>query len=219
MTAVPHRPGRIGAGRQQSVRVMPDRPAAPAPRNRLRRRLSLAGLAWQQVRRAPATICCLAAVWAAGLVTGSIAHGPPPWLSGHVGVGLPSLGHGYWWTPLSAGLWASGLGSYLAVTVLGLLILAPAERRMGAGRTFITLLASQAAGLLLAAGLIKLAGLAREQWLSALTGATAVGALPGVVGVGFALSCTLTPLSGRRLRLLLTVAVTIGALSVGHLEQ
>jgi phosphatidylglycerol lysyltransferase len=219
MTAVPQRPGRIGAGRQQSVRVMPDRPAAPAPRNRLRRRLSLAGLAWQQVRRAPATICCLAAVWAAGLVTGSIAHGPPRWLSGYVDVGLPTLGHGYWWTPLSAGLWASGLGSYLAVTVLGLLILAPAERRMGAARTFITLLVSQAAGLLLAAGLVKLAALAREPWLSALAGETAVGALPGVLGVGFALSCTLTLLWRRRLRLLLTVTVTISALYIGHLDQ
>jgi phosphatidylglycerol lysyltransferase len=219
MTAVLHRPGRIGAELQDNAPVLPERPAVPVPRNRLWRWLSLSGLAWQQVQHAPVTMCYLAAVWVAGLVTGSIAHGPPRWLSGHVGAGLPSLGHGYWWTPLSAGLWASGLGSYLAVTVLGLLILAPAEHRMGVTRAFTTLLVSQAAGLLLAAGLIKLAGLAREQWLSALTGATAVGALPGVVGVGFALSCTLTPLSGRRLRLLLIVAVTIGALSVGHLEQ
>ena len=177
------------------------------------------GLAWQQVRRAPATICYLAGVWIAGLATGSIAHGPSRWLSGHVGVGLPSLGHGYWWTPLSAGLWASGLGSYLAVTAAGLLILAPAEHRMGAARTFTTLLASQAAGLLLAAGLIKLAGLAREPWLSALGGETGVGALPGVLGVGLALSCTLTPLWRRRLRLLLAVAVTVSALYIGHLEQ
>jgi len=157
----------------------------------------MTGLAWQQFRHAPATICCLAAVWVVGLVTGSIAHGPPRWLSGHVGVGLPSLGHGYWWTPLSAGLWASGLGSYLAVT----------------------LLVSQAGGLLAAVGLIKLAGLAREPWLGTLTGETAVGALPGVLGVGFALSCTLTLLWRRRLRLLLTVAVAISAMYVGHLAQ
>ena len=210
MTAVLHAPGRTGA---------PERPGGPFPRGRPLRPLSLPGLAWQQIRRAPATICCLAAVWIAGLATGSIAHGPSRWLSGHVGVGLPSLGHGYWWTPLSAGLWASGLGSYLAVTAAGLLILAPAEHRMGAARTFTTLLASQAAGLLLAAGLIKLAGLVREPWLSALAGETAVGALPGVLGVGFALSCTLTLLWRRRLRLLLTVAVAVSALYIGHLEQ
>ena len=102
MTAVLHRPGRIGAGRQERAPVMPERPASPVPQNQLRRRLSRSGLVWQQVRRAPATICYLAAVWVAGLVTGSIAHGPPRWLSGHVGAGLPSLGHGYWWTPLSA---------------------------------------------------------------------------------------------------------------------
>ena len=40
-----------------------------------------------------------------------------------------------------------------------------------------------------------------------------------MVGAGFALSCTLTPLSRRRLRLLLTAAVTISALYIGHLEQ
>ena len=105
------------------------------------------------------------------------------------------------------------------MTVLGLLILAPAEHRIGAARAFTTLLACQAAGLLLAAGLIKLAGLAREPWLSSLSGETAVGALPGLLGVGFALSGTLTPLWRRRLRLLLTVAATIGALYLGHLDQ
>jgi lysylphosphatidylglycerol synthetase-like protein (DUF2156 family) len=217
--AVLDRPDRIGAAGREAGPVMPERPVGPVTPSRLRRRLSRPGLAWQQFRRAPATICYLAAVWVAALVTGSIADGPPRWLSGHVGAGLPSLGHGYWWTPLSAALWASGLSGYLAVTVLGLLILAPAERRMGAGRTFTALLASQAAGLLLAAGLIKLAALAREPWLSTLTGETAVGALPGVLGVGFALSCTLTPLWRRRLRLLLTVTVTISALYLGHLDQ
>ena len=161
MTAMLPRPGGIGAERQESASVMPERPTSPSRQNELRRRPSLPGLAWQQFRRAPATTCFLAAVWGAGLVTGSITHGPPRWLSGHVSVGLPSLEHGYWWTPLSAGLWASGPGSYLAVTVLGLLILAPAEHRMGVTRTFTTLLASQTVGLLLAAGLIKLAELTR----------------------------------------------------------
>jgi hypothetical protein len=187
-------PGRIGAERQENAPVIPERSARPFPQNQMRRRISLPRLAWQQVGRAPATICYLAVVWVAGLVTGSIADGPPPWLSRHIGAGLPSLGHGYWWTPLSTGLWACGPGGYLAVTVLGLVILAPTEHRMGVRRTFTALLACQAAGLLPAAGLIKLAWLAREPWLSTLTGETAVGALPGMLGVGFVLSCTLTPL-------------------------
>jgi phosphatidylglycerol lysyltransferase len=212
-------PGRIGAERQENAPVVRERPASPFPQNQVCRRISLPGVAWRQAWRAPATICYLAAVWVAGLVTGSIADGPPRWLSGRVGAGLPSLGHGYWWTPLSAALWACGPGGYLAVTVLGLVFLAPAEHRVGVRRTFTTLLACQAAGLLLAAGLIKLAGLAREPWLSALAGETAVGALPGILGVGFLLSCTLTPLWRRRLRLLLTVAVTISVLYLGHLQQ
>ena len=40
-----------------------------------------------------------------------------------------------------------------------------------------------------------------------------------MLGVGFALSCTLTPLWRGRLRLLLTVAITIGVMYIGHLEQ
>jgi phosphatidylglycerol lysyltransferase len=219
MTAMLHRPGQIEAEQQESASAVPERLTSPFPRNGLRRRPSLPGLAWQQFRRVPATICFLAAIWGAGLVTGSIAHGPPHWLSGHVDVGLPSLGHGYWWTPLSAGLFASGLGGYLAVTVLGLLILAPAEHRMGATRTFTTLLASQTVGLLLVAGLIKLAEPTHGSWFWILTRETAVGVLPGVLGVGFAVSCTLTPRWRWRLQLLLTVAITISAMYIGHLEQ
>jgi len=219
VSAVLERPERIGAEREENAPVMPERSVGPAGPGRPRRRVSPPVLAWRQFRRAPVTVYFLAAVWAAGLGSGAIAHGPPRWLSAHAGAGLPSLGHGYWWTPLSAGLWASGLGGYLAVTVLGLLVLAPAERRMGGTRTVTALLAAQAAGVLLAVALIWLAGLAREPWLSALAGDTAVGALPGLLGVGFVLSGTLSPLWRRRLRLLLTAGVTISALYLGHLEQ
>jgi phosphatidylglycerol lysyltransferase len=201
---------------------MPKRATDPFPQNEQnqpRHRPRLPALAWRQFRRVPATICFLAAIWGAGLVAGSIAHGPARWLSGHVGVGMPSPGPGHWWVPLGAGLLASGLGSYLAVTLLGLAILAPAEHRMGATRTFTTLLASQAVGLLLAAGVIKLAEPGRGSWLYVFTGETADGVLPGVLGVGFALSYTLTPRWRGRLRLLLTVAITLGVLYIGHPEQ
>ena len=222
MTAVMHRQDRIEAERQESASAVPEPPTTATAEDQRRRRLSLPSLAWQHVRRAPATMCYLAAVWIAGLVAGSIAHRPSPWLAGHLGAGLPSLEHGYWWTPLSAGLWAFGLRGYLAVTLLGLLILLPAEQRMGTARTVTTMLVSQAGGLLLAVGLIDLAGLAglaHQPWLHALAGETALGGLPGVLGVGFALSCTLPPLWRRRLRLLLTLAITISVLYVGHLEQ
>ena len=215
MTAVQHDLGQIGAGPRQDGPVLPRRCVRRFPWDELRRRLSLPRLTRELFRRSPATMCYLTALWVAGLVTGSIAHGPPRWLAGYVSAGLPPLGHGYWWSPLSTGLWASGLDSYLAMTAVCLVILIPAERRMGITRTFITLLVSQAAGVLLAAGLIKLA----EPWLSVLAGETTVGALPGVVGVGFALSCTLSPLWRRRLRLLLTTAITISVMYIGHLEQ
>jgi phosphatidylglycerol lysyltransferase len=201
---------------------MPERAADPSPQNeqrKLRWRPSWPGLAWRQVRRVPATACFVAVVWVAGLVTGSIAHGPTHWLSGYAGVGWPSPGHRHWWIPLSGALSASGLDSYLTVTVLGLAILVPAEHRMGATRTFTTLLASQAVGLALAAGLIKLADPARGSWLYVFSSETAVGVLPGLLGTGFALSYWLTPRWRRRLQLLLAVPIVIGVMYIGHPEQ
>ena len=52
-----------------------------------------------------------------------------------------------------------------------------------------------------------------------MAGETSVGALPGLLGVGVALSCTLTPLWRWRLRLLLTAAIAISVMYIGHLEQ
>lgn len=212
-----HRLGGIGADRQESASA--ERKTGQPPRNESPGRLPLVALAWRQFRRVPATIVFLAAIWGAGLATGSITHGPARRLAGHSGAGLAAVAHHHWWTPLGADLLASGLGSYLAATVLCLLILAPAENRMGAVRTFATLLASQTIGLVLAAGLIKLAEPTRGSWLSALSREAGVGFLPGVLGVGFALSCTLTPRWRRRLQLLLVVTITINAIYVGHLEQ
>jgi phosphatidylglycerol lysyltransferase len=219
MTAVQRRLGQTGVERLRGATAMPRPRADLSLGDESRRRLSVSGLAWTPFKRSPATVCYLAALWVAGLVTGSLVHGPTGRLSGFVGAGLPSLGHGYWWTPLSSVLWASGLGHYLAMTVLGLLILAPAEHRTGATRTFATLLVSQAGGVLLAVGLVKLAGSTHELWLNALAGQTAVGAFPGVLGVGFALSGSLSPLWRRRLRLLLTLVAAISVLYLGQLQQ
>jgi lysylphosphatidylglycerol synthetase-like protein (DUF2156 family) len=219
MTAVQHhRPGEVGA-EQPGAPVTPPRRPRSFLRDELRRRLSPRLLARELLLRNPATTCFLAALWATGLATGSIVHGPPRWLAGYVSAGLPALGHGYWWSPLSTGLWASGLDSYLAITALSLVILAAAERRMGITRTFCTLLVSQVAGLLFAAGLVKLAQLTHEPGLSAMGRETSVGALPGVLGVAFALSSTLGPSWRRRLWLLLTTAIAISLMYIGHLEQ
>jgi lysylphosphatidylglycerol synthetase-like protein (DUF2156 family) len=219
MTAVQHHQlGDVGAGQPGAPVTPPGRPRSFL-RDELRRRLSLRRLARELLLRNPATTCFLVALWATGLATGSIVHGPPRWLAGYVSAGLPALGHGYWWSPLSTGLWASGLVSYLAITALSLVILAAAERRMGITRTFLTLLVSQVAGLLLAAGLVRLAQLTHQPGLSAMGRETTIGALPGVLGVGFALTSTLSPSWRRRLWLVLTTAIAISLMYIGHLEQ
>jgi len=216
MTAILHHPDGIGDEQQENASALPEPPSSHFLQNQLRRVSSLLGLAWQQSRRVPATMCFLAAVWGAGLVTGSIVHGPSRLLTGHAGGGVPPVGHTYWWTPFSSDLIQSGLVSYLAVTALGLLILAPAEHRLGTVRTVTTLVASQAIGILLADGLIRLADPAREPLLGALTRDS--GLLPGVLGVCFAVSFTLTSRWRTRLQLLLIVAIALNAMYIGHLQ-
>ena len=83
MTAVQRRLGQIGVERHQGAPAMPEQRASPSPQDELHRRLSLSGLACELFKRSPATMCYLSAVWVAGLATGSIAHGPPGWLSGY----------------------------------------------------------------------------------------------------------------------------------------
>lgn len=181
--------------------------------------IDAARAAWAATRRAPLTAGYLVALWITGLVTGSLRQGPAGLLASHVKAGVPSLAHGYWWTPLSSAFWSSGSSGYLIATALAVTILAAAERKMGSFRAAGTMLACQAAGMLAAIGVIKAAALVTEPWLGGLAGETMCGPLPGLIGTGFALSSTLTVLWRRRLRLLLTVAVTISALYVGHLGQ
>ncbi|GAA3076392.1 hypothetical protein GCM10020000_72210 [Streptomyces olivoverticillatus] len=82
---------------------------------------------------------------------------------------MPALAEGRWWTPASSLLWCPGLGGYLGATVIVLLLVTPAERRLGVARTAGLLLGGQILGTLLGVGIVKLGSVAGEQWLDSLT--------------------------------------------------
>jgi hypothetical protein len=168
------------------------------------------------VGKAPFTLAFVVVLWVVALASGSLLHGPDEGLLKNVGAGTASLTSGRVWTLATYGLWCSGLSAYIATTVLAVLLLAPAERRLGVWRTAGLLALCQIAGALLGIALVELGALAGDLWLGLSVPDLGVGASVGIVGVGLALSADLSALWRRRLRLVLTVATLLFTLYAGE---
>ncbi|WP_171166714.1 bifunctional lysylphosphatidylglycerol flippase/synthetase MprF [Streptomyces sp. I05A-00742] len=194
--------------------------AAPAPvvgRRRDRWRITV-GRVLAPVRHAPFTLAFLAVLWIVGAVTHSLGSGPGPHRMERIAFGAPALAEGRWWTPASSLLWCPGLGGYLAATVAVLLLVTPAERRLGVARTAGALLGGQILGTLLGIGLAELGSAAGEQWLDSLTEDLTVTPTVGALAVGGVLSRHLTALWRRRTRLGIVAFALVMALYIGHLQ-
>ncbi|WP_232668563.1 bifunctional lysylphosphatidylglycerol flippase/synthetase MprF [Pseudonocardia sp. TRM90224] len=169
-------------------------------------------------RRAPLTCLLIVVCWAVGIGAGTLA-GPSPELLAAVGTGPGPLAAHRWWTPLVSTVFWGGLGGHLFTTVL-LIVAGPvAERRIGAWRTALLLVATQVVGVVLASGLVAAAAAGGGRWAGQLAAQLTVGGAPGAVGLGLAVSSRLSALWRRRLRLvLLTTAIVLVAYS-GELDD
>ncbi|MFE0171618.1 rhomboid family intramembrane serine protease [Streptomyces sp. NPDC059002] len=196
----------------------PAAPLAPPGERGPVRWLRAVGRAFEPVRRAPVTVFVVVALWSVGAFTGSLGGGPPAPLLNDVGVGVPALADGRWWTPLTSVLWCSGIGNYIGSTLLLLLLGAAAEQRMGSVRTGVVMFLGQVLGSLLGTAVVKLGSLAGEDWLDELS--HDLTATPGIAAcaVGAFLSFRLSALWRRRLQLILIVFPLMLALYVGHLQ-
>ncbi|MCF3101704.1 DUF2156 domain-containing protein [Streptomyces roseoverticillatus] len=170
------------------------------------------------VRHAPFTLGFLAVLWIVGAVTGSLGGGPSRHRMEHVGIGVPALAEGRWWTPVSSLLWCPGLGGYLGATAIVLLLVTPSERRLGVARTAAVLIGGQILGTLLGTGIVQLGNAAGEWWLEELAGYLAVSPTVGALAVGGVLSYRLTALWRRRTRLGIVAFALVMTLYVGHLQ-
>jgi len=171
------------------------------------------------LRTTPVTLGYLGVLWAVGAVTGSLASGPPEQLARLVGVGVPSLLAGRWWTPVTSGLWCAGAVSYVATTVLMLVMAVPAERRLGSRRMAALLLATQVLGTVLGTAVVALAALTADDWAVRLATGTAVGATPAVVGAGLAATASFGRLWRWRVRIATLVVLGMLVLYSGSLED
>ncbi len=193
--------------------------AAPGPQPGGRPRLRALALLLGAPRRAPLTLALTALLWILGAATGSLGVGPPQELVDQVGVGIPTLHEGRWWTPVSSLLWCSGIVAYLFTTVILLVVGSAAERRLGRGRTVAVLIGGQFAGTLLGTGLVRLGIAVGETWTQGLDQQIAVGPTVGLLSLAAVLSFRLTALWRRRLQLLTVLVPLVLMLYVGHLQS
>ncbi|MFJ8625657.1 bifunctional lysylphosphatidylglycerol flippase/synthetase MprF [Kitasatospora sp. NPDC093550] len=218
----------VGESRPKSERVAAQRGAEPGadrapvtrtPEPRPQRARRAARALGTRLRAAPLTLALLAGLWLLGAATGSLRHGPSERLLERVGVGLPTLDEGHWWTPLTSAFWCSGTGSYVFTTLLLLLVGPAAEHRLGRLRTLAVLVGGQIAGTLLGAGLIAFGSSAGEQWTASVADQISVGPGVGLFALAGVLGYRLTVLWRRRLHLLVLLLPLVMTLYVGHLQS
>ncbi|WP_051965990.1 bifunctional lysylphosphatidylglycerol flippase/synthetase MprF [Kitasatospora mediocidica] len=207
------------AGRTAGPDELDGAPLSPRPERGWHRWLRVPALLAGALRQAPLTLALTAVLWILGAATGSLATGPSPWLVERVGVGLPSLDAGRWWTPLSSLLWCSGIGAYLVTTAILLIIGPAAERRLGPLRTAAVLVGGQVLGTLLGTGAVRLGIAVGESWTQGLDEQIAVGPTVGIFSLAAALSFRLTALWRRRLQLLVVLVPLVLVLYIGHLQS
>ncbi|HWG25398.1 rhomboid family intramembrane serine protease [Actinospica sp.] len=164
------------------------------------------------VREAPFTLVLVAALWIIALATHSVAYGPSDQLLSHVGLDTTAFTSGRVWTLVTYSFWCQNVWAYLANTLLILVFVVPAERRLGTWRTVGLLALCQIGGAALGLGAIEAGSTAGDLWLQSTVGAdynTTVGASVGVVGLGLAVSARMTTLWRRRTRLLLIISTLL----------
>jgi len=202
----------------EAVRTADQAPVAPRPEQGWQRwRRALAPLA-AQLRTAPLTLALLVALWVVGAATGSIGEGPEQSLLEQVGVGIPTLRDGHWWTPVSSLVWCSGIGSYVALSLLLVLIGPFAERRLGTGRSAAVLVVGQVLGTLIGTALVRLGVAADLGWTLDIQDQIALSPGAGLFALAAVLSYRLSVLWRRRLRVLVVLVPLVMMLYVGHLQ-
>ncbi|WP_354145896.1 DUF2156 domain-containing protein [Arthrobacter sp. 754] len=173
---------------------------------------------WDYVRSVPLTLCILGLFLAVGALTGSYLSGPPVELLPVAGVSAPGLRGGAWWALFTSLFFATNPLAYLVASLMILLLLGLAERRLGPLRTGLIFLCGQFAGVTVFLLLTQLARYAGDGWLGLMADYSLIGPYAAVLTVSMAASGHLPLLWRRRLwTAVLSVALLL-VLYVGHPE-
>jgi hypothetical protein len=157
----------------------------------------------------PFTLAVVAAMLAAGVVTGSLwspLQGTA--LAERIAYGLPALEAGRWWTPVTGSFFAQVPLQYVPVAGGFLVLVGFAELRLGTRRAALVTVLTQLAGVLGAAALLGAARGHGWPWADQASRVLDVGFSAGALGAVGAATATLgTPWRGRARAALLTYGV------------
>jgi phosphatidylglycerol lysyltransferase len=151
-------------------------------------------------RAIPFTLGVLAVFLVTGAVTGSFLSGPPEQLLDVASVSAPGLKTGRWWSLFTSMFFATNLLAYFSASLMILLLLGLAERRLGSRRTAVFFFAGQFVAVSLFLLLTQLAHYAGDGWLGLMVDAGLIGPYAAVVAVSLASSGLQPTLCQRRLR-------------------
>lgn len=194
------------------------------------RQETTAGLAWTTVARpalrragrnlaaVPFTLGVLAAFWVTAVATGSFLAGPPEHLLEVAGASRPGLQAGNWWTMFTSLFFATNPLAYLAASLMIVVLLGLAERRLGTRAAIGLLLVGQFAAVSLFLLLTQLAVAVGDGWLDRMADVVLIGPYAPVLAAGLAGSARLPVLWQRRLRTVVLSISLLLVLYVGHAE-
>lgn len=204
----------------QQTATSPTRAARPRPEGPSWLGIWQHGLRRTQAhfRAVPFTLAVLAAFLGIGALTGSFLSGPPRALLPVASVSAPGLRAGHWWSMFTSLFFATNLLAYLAASLMILLLLGLAERRLGSVRTAVFFFAAQFAAVTLFLLITQLAGYLGDGWLGLMVNARLIGPYAAVLAVALAASGLLPALWQRRLRTAGVAASLLLVLYVGHPE-
>ena len=189
-----------------------------------------AGLAWATVgrpalrravarlRSVPFTLALLAVFLLTGAITGSFLGGPPESMLDVAAVSGPGLKSGYWWSIFTSLFFATNPLAYLAASLMILVLVGVAEKRLGALATAVLFFGGQFASVTVFLLLTQVARYTGDGWLGLMADNSLIGPYAAVLTVSLAASGRLPVLWTRRLRTTVLSISLLLVLYVGHAE-
>ncbi|TAP45704.1 DUF2156 domain-containing protein [Arthrobacter sp. S39] len=178
--------------------------------------------AWQRTKARlisiPFTLAVLGVFLLTGAVTGSYLAGPPESMLDIASVSGPGLRSGMWWSLFTSMFFATNPLAYLTASLMILVLLGLAERKLGAPQTAAFFAAGQFGAVTLFLLITQVAGYAGDGWLGLMVDYGLIGPYAAVLAVGLAGSGRLPVLWQRRLRTALLSVSLMLVLYVGHAE-
>lgn len=166
------------------------------------------------LRSAPVTLGYLAVLWALG-ITSELLHSPPAQaIREAVGASASFLAVRPW-SLVSSAFWVQGIGLYIVLTAVVLVVGVPLERQLGALRFAAATAISHILGVTLAAGLVWAMRTTMGSWSDDLLSLRYVGPSAALCGAAMAATAAFPVLWRRRLRMSVPLLLVVLALYEG----